>query len=57
MSAVTISIVKPDEIMIKPHQVRVDKEKIWDLIKASRAIKSKGKGSAAEFLGQDRYSH
>jgi bifunctional DNA-binding transcriptional regulator/antitoxin component of YhaV-PrlF toxin-antitoxin module len=57
MSAVTISVVKPDEIIIKPHQVHINQEKIWNLIKKSRAIKGKGKGSAAEFLMDDRNSH
>jgi bifunctional DNA-binding transcriptional regulator/antitoxin component of YhaV-PrlF toxin-antitoxin module len=57
MSAVTISVVKPDEIIIKPHQVHINQEKIWDLIKKSREIKGKGKGSAVEFLMEDRNSH
>lgn len=57
MSAITISVVKPDEIIIKPHQVRFDADKIWSLIQRSRAIKAKGKGSASEFLGTDRSSH
>jgi len=57
MSTVTISIVKPDEIVIKPHVNVIDKERIWALIKKARAIKGKGKGSAAEFLIEDRNSH
>ncbi len=58
MSAITISVVKPDEIIIKPHQKKVDWDKIWKGIKASRAIKGKGKTtSALEFLEQDRRSH
>ncbi len=57
MSAVFISVVKPDEIVIKPHQAQVDWDKIWELIRKSRAIKGKGKGSAVEFLQKDRSSH
>lgn len=57
MSAVSISVVKPDEIVIKPHQQIIDKDKIWELIRKSRAIKGRGTGSAAEFLKKDRASH
>lgn len=57
MSAVTISVVKPDEIVIKPHQVQIDTKKILELVNRSRAIKGKGKGSAVKFLEQDRLSH
>lgn len=58
MSAVTVSVVKPDEIVIKPHQTRVDWDKIWVGIRKARAMKGKGKTlSAAEFLNKDRKSH
>ena len=57
MSAVTISVIKPDEIIIKPHQKDYDWDKIWEGIKKARAIKGKGNISAAEFLEQDRTSH
>lgn len=58
MSAVTISVVKPDEIVIAPHKKQYDWDKIWEGIRKSRAIKGKGKAiSAAEFLEQDRRSH
>ena len=53
-SVVTISIIKPDEIVIKPHQQKIDEDKIWELIQASRAIKGRGKGSAVSFLKKDR---
>ncbi|OGY27740.1 MAG: hypothetical protein A2Z42_02760 [Candidatus Woykebacteria bacterium RBG_19FT_COMBO_43_10] len=36
MSAVSISVVKPDEIVIKPHQQKVDWNRLWKLIKKSR---------------------
>lgn len=57
LSAVSISVTKPDEIVIKPHQVRLDKDKIWELVKKSRAIKGKGLGSTSDFLEKDRASH
>lgn len=57
MSAVTISVIKPDEIVIKPHSKIVDKNLILENVKKSRAIKGKGSGSAVEFLEMDRRSH
>lgn len=58
MSAVSVSIVKPDEIVIKPHVASIDKNQIWENIRKARAIKGKGSAiSAAEFLIKDRQSH
>ncbi|OGG30376.1 hypothetical protein A3A63_02930 [Candidatus Gottesmanbacteria bacterium RIFCSPLOWO2_01_FULL_46_9] len=58
LSAVTISVVKPDEILIKPHKTHIDWERIWSGIEKSRALRGKGKSiSAVEFLAQDRKSH
>ena len=57
MSAVSISVVKPDEIIIRPHKKEYDWDKIWELVKKSRAITGKGKGSAAQFIEKDRHSH
>lgn len=56
-SAVTISVVKSDEIVIKPHQKQVDWDKIWEGIRKSRAIKGKGRGSLSKFIAEDRYRH
>lgn len=56
-SAVSISVTKPDEIVIKPHQAQVDWDKIWENIRKSRALPSKGNISATKFLQQDRSSH
>lgn len=56
-SAVTITSDLPDEIVIRPHRKQYDWDKIWGLVKRSRAIKGKGKGSAAQFLEKDRRSH
>ncbi len=57
MSAVTISVIKPDEIIITPHQKQVNWDQIWENIKKSRAIKGKGNMSVTEFLERDRNSH
>lgn len=58
MSAVSISVIKPDEIVIRPHQAYVDWDKVWESVKKSRAIKGKGKTtSALEFIQEDRKSH
>lgn len=57
MSVVTISVVKPDEIIITPHKKQINWDQIWENIRKSRAIKGKGNMSAAEFLKQDRNSH
>lgn len=58
LSAVSISVIKADEIVIKPHHQHTDWEKIWEGIRKSRAQKGKGTAiSAAEFLEKDRKSH
>lgn len=57
MSAVSISVVKPDEIVLKPHQTKLNWDHIWKKIEASRAISGRGTESAAEFLEKDRKSH
>ena len=58
MSAVSISVVKPDEIVIKPHQQKVDWNRLWKLIKKSRSLGiGRATSSAAEFLEKDRRSH
>ena len=57
MSAISITVIKPDEILIQPHQKYVDWDKIWKSIYTSRAIHGKGTKSAAKFLEADRQSH
>lgn len=56
MSAISISVIKPDEIVIKPHQQTIDWDKIWKGIKKSRAIEGKG-GNLSKFIAEDRYNH
>lgn len=57
LSAVSISVVRPDEIVIRPHQNHLDWDKIRESIRKSRAIHGKGKISASKFLARDRLSH
>lgn len=54
-SAVSITLVKPNEIVIKPHQVQVDWDRIWAGIKKARSVN--GKANLAEFIAEDRHSH
>lgn len=58
MSAVSISVVKSDEIVIKPHQPQkqVDWNKLWAQIKRVRAFKGKGRGNLSAFIVEDRES-
>lgn len=57
LSAVNISVIKPDQIIITPHQNYIDWDSIWNNIKKSRAIRGKGHTDAAGFLELDRNSH
>lgn len=56
LSAVSISVVKPDEIVIRPHQhqKKVDWDKLWKQIKRVRAFKGKGRGNLSAFIAKDR---
>ena len=56
-SAITISVIKSDEIVIRPHQKQIDWDKIWEGIRKSRAIKGKNAVSALEVLQKNRNSH
>jgi bifunctional DNA-binding transcriptional regulator/antitoxin component of YhaV-PrlF toxin-antitoxin module len=57
MSAVTISVVRPDEIVIKPHKKEVDWNKLWKQMKRVRAFKGTNKGSLSDFIIKDRETH
>ena len=57
-SAVSITVVKPDEIVIKPHKQPIDRDRIWEMVKKSRSFGiGKATTSAVEFLEKDRRSH
>lgn len=57
LSAVFISVIKPDEIIIRPHTQSLGLNQVWEKIRKSRAIAGKGSFSASEFLQKDRQSH
>lgn len=58
MSAVSIALVKPNEIVIKPHESYVDWDAVWQGVRKARAISGGNKAvSAASFLQTDRRSH
>ena len=58
MSVVSISVLKPDKIIITPHKKGYNWDEIWQGIRRARAIKGKGKTvSAVELLEKDRVSH
>lgn len=56
-NSVSISLVKPDEIVIKPKANDASKEEIWHKIKQAQNIKGKGNESAIDFLQKDRNTH
>ena len=57
MSAVSISVTKPDEIIIRPHSHKLDSAEIWENIRKSRNIKARSNLSTLEILDKDRQSH
>ena len=56
MSAVSVSLTKPDEIVIRPHyaEKKVDWDKLWTQIKRVRAFEGKSRGSLSGFIVEDR---
>ncbi len=56
MSAITISVINPEEITIRPHhhQKEVDWDKLWKQIKRVRSFKGKGQGNLSKFIAEDR---
>jgi len=58
MSAVSISVIQPNEIVIRPHQFQrdTDWDKLWAQIKKVRAFKGNGQGNLSAFIAEDRES-
>jgi len=54
MSPISVSIVSPGEITIRPYQASIDWKQLKRNIQKSRAISGKNAKNAAEFLEQDR---
>ena len=59
LSAISIAVVNPDEIVIRPHgsQKTVDWDKLWKQMKRVRSFKGKNKTSLSEFIAKDRETH
>jgi len=58
LSAVSVSVVNPDEIVIRPHQhqKKTDWDKLWKQIKKVRSFEGKGHGNLSAFIVEDRES-
>ncbi len=56
MSAVSISVERPDEIVIRPHyyEKNIDWDALWKRIKRVRSFRGKWRGSVSEFIAKDR---
>ncbi len=56
MSAVSISVIQPNEIVIRPHHFQrdIDWDKLWAQIKKVRAFKGSGRGNLSAFIAEDR---
>lgn len=54
-SVVTISLEKPDEIRIEPHQTKktIDWSKVWDAITLARSFRGK-RSNISSFIARDR---
>lgn len=57
LSVVSVSIVKSDEIVIRPHRIQLNRKEIWRKIRHSRSVRGKGNVSASQFLLRDRELH
>lgn len=57
LSAVFISVIMPNEIIIRPHTRFFGIDQIWENINKSRKITGKGNLSASAFIDEDRQSH
>lgn len=56
MSAVSITVVNSDAIVIKPHHPKEDQEAVWAAVKEAHSIKGKN-GKLSKFIAEDRYNH
>ena len=57
MSAITLYVNWPDEIVIRPHhKKKVDWDKLWKQIKRVRSFKGKGQSNLSAFIAKDRES-
>lgn len=56
-SAVTISSERTDEIVIRPHRIEINWDKLWKQMERVRSFKGKNKTSLSEFIAKDRETH
>ena len=58
-SVVTVTQVKADEIVIKPHVAsnKINWDKLWKNIELARSYEGSCSGSLSEFIVADRESH
>ncbi len=56
MSAITLSVTGPDEIIIRPHQnqKQINWDNLWRQIKHVRSFKGNGRGNLSTFIAKDR---
>lgn len=58
MSAITITVVGPEEISLRPHKTSPDWSEIWKMMDKLHSLGGKkGVTSATDFLERDRASH
>ena len=55
-SVVSISMEKPDELIIMPHKMinEIEWERLFEIIKKSREFKGRGNVSASDFIAKVR---
>ncbi|MBI4066931.1 AbrB/MazE/SpoVT family DNA-binding domain-containing protein [Candidatus Gottesmanbacteria bacterium] len=56
-SVVTVTQMKPDEIIVRPYSAKknkVDWDELWRKINLARSYKGKYKGSLSKFIAKDR---
>lgn len=56
-SVVSLTVIQPDQIVIKPHSQLVNWDQVWNNIKKSRAIAGKGKVETSRYIASDRANH
>lgn len=56
LSVVSISVINPDEIIIRPHQNqdKTDWDDLWKRIRRVRSFEGKARGNLSAFIAEDR---
>lgn len=53
-SAVSVSVLTPNEIIIRPHKQQTDWDNLWRMIAQARKISGRGTGNLSQFIAEDR---